>query len=109
MRKKLDENALVLKWPAPFRDGIKFTNHDLGTLDVIIGCETEITAKDLEEMKKYGYIFDRMAFYISVDESLKGKINVQDDLLAFLEIAIRFRRYQALPLENGGKSDRQVL
>jgi len=54
MRKKLDENDLVLKWPPPFRDGIKFTNHDLGRLDVLIQGDTEISAKDFEEMKKFG-------------------------------------------------------
>jgi hypothetical protein len=60
MRKKLDENDLVLRWPSPFREGIKFTDHDLGILDVIIQGDTEITAKDLEEMKKLGYIYQEM-------------------------------------------------
>ena len=94
MRKKLDENDLVQKWPSPFREGLKFTDHDLGLLDVLIQGQTEITAKKFEEMKKFGYIFDG----ICVDD--------QDGVLLTL---IAFRRYQAPPLENGGKSDRQVL
>ena len=58
IRKKLDENDLVQKWPTRFRDGIKMTYHDIGVLDVIIHGETDISPKDLEEMKKFGYIFD---------------------------------------------------
>ena len=92
MRKKLDENDLVLKWPSPFREGLKFTDYEI--LDVLIQGNTELTAKDFEEMKKFGYIFDG----ICVDD--------QDGVLLTL---IAFRRYQAPPLENGGKSDRQVL
>jgi hypothetical protein len=112
MRKKLDENDLVLKWPSPFREGVKITNHDLGMLDVMIHGETEITAKDLEEMKeKFGYIFDGICVSTYVNKSLKGNVNIQDedDVSSFLLTLVAFRRYEAPPLENGGKSDRQVL
>jgi hypothetical protein len=111
MRKKLDENDLVLKWPAPFREGVKITAHDLRTLDVMIHGETEITAKGLEEMKKFGYIFDGIRVSTYVDKSLKGNLNIQDedDFSPFLLTLVAFRRYQAPPLENGGKSDKKVL
>jgi hypothetical protein len=80
MRKKLDENEIVLrKWPPIFREGLRFTDHDLGIMDVMIQGEAEITAKDLKKMKKFGYIFDGMCIYTHVDKSLKGKINIQDE------------------------------
>jgi hypothetical protein len=97
MRKKLDENGLVLKWPAPFRNGLKFTYHDLGILDVIIEGNTEITAKDFKQMKKFGYIFDGIC------------LQDKDDVLPFSLTVVAFRRYKAPPLENGGKSDKKVL
>jgi hypothetical protein len=84
----------------------------LGILDVMILGTTEITAKDLEEMKeKFGYIFDGIRISTHVDKSLKGNVNIQDedDVSHFLLTLISFRRYQAPPLENGGKSDRQIL
>jgi hypothetical protein len=110
MRKKLDENDLVLKWPSPIR-GVKITDHDLGILDVIIHGETEITIKELEEMKKYGYIFDGICVSTYVDKPLKGNVNIQneDDVSPFLTTLVAFRYYQAPPLENDGESDRQVL
>jgi hypothetical protein len=50
MRKKLDENETVLrKWPPIFRDGLRFTDHDLGIMDVMIQGEAEITTKDLKK------------------------------------------------------------
>lgn len=71
MRKKLDENEIVLrKWPPIFREGLRFTDHDLGIMDVMIQGEAEITAKDLKKMKKFGYIFDGMCIYTRVDKSL---------------------------------------
>jgi hypothetical protein len=112
MRKKLDENEIVLrKWPPIFREGLRFTDHDLGIMDVMIQGETEITAKDLEKMKKFGYVFDGIYVSTHVDKSLKGKINIQDedDVSPFLMTLVAFRYYQAPPLENNGKSDRQVL
>lgn len=111
MRKKLDENDLVLKWPPPFRDGLKFTDHDLGILDIIIYGQTEIAAKKFKEMKKFGYIFDGICVSTFIDKSLKGRVDIQneDDVSAFLMTIISFRDYQAPPLENGGKSDKQVL
>lgn len=96
MRKEPDYNDLVLKWPAPFRDGLKFTNHDLAILDIIIYGPTDIAAKDFEEMKKFGYVFD-------------GFCTVQDEDDGYLMTLVAFREYQAPPLEYDGESDRQVL
>ena len=112
MRKKLDENDLILKWPPIFRDGIKITDHDLGILEVSTHGETEITAKDLDQMKeKFGYMHVRTNVYPCIPKSLKGHVNIQDEenVLDFLVTSVTFRRYQAPPLENGGKSERQVL
>jgi hypothetical protein len=77
----------------------------------MIQGKTEITAKKLEEMKKFGYIFDGICVFTYIDKSLKGNVNIQDedDLSPFLLTLISFRRYQAPPLENDGKSDKQVL
>jgi hypothetical protein len=111
MRKKLDENEIVLRqWPPIFR-GLRFTYHDLGIMDVIIQGETEITAKDLEKMKKLGYVFDGIYVSTHVDKSMKGNVNIQneEDVSPFLMTLVAFRYYQAPPLENNGKSDRQVL
>ena len=112
MRKKLDENEIVLqKWPPIFREGLRFTDHDLGIMDVVMFGETEITAKDLEQMKKFGYIFDGIYVSTYVDKSLKGNVNIQDedDVSPFLVTYVAFTEYQAPTLENDGESDRQVL
>jgi hypothetical protein len=112
MRKKLDENEIVLqKYPPIFRDGLRFTDHDLGIMDVMIQGEAEITTKDLKKMRKFGYIFEGIYVSAYVDKSLKGDVNIQDedDVSPFLMTMVAFRRYDAPPLENGGKSDRQVL
>ena len=47
-------------------------------------------------MKKFGYVFD-------------GFCTVQDEDDGYLMTLVAFRDYQAPPLENDGKSDRQVL
>jgi hypothetical protein len=64
----------------------------------LIEKNTEITPKDFKQMKKFGYIFDGICF---------SRLRDKDDVSPFSLVA--FRRYQAAPLENGGKSDRQVL
>ena len=69
-----------------------------GILDVMIQGNTDVTTKDLEQMKKFGYIFD--GFSTPQDE---------DDVSPFSFTLVAFRRYQAPPLENGGRSDRHVL
>jgi hypothetical protein len=111
MRKKLDENDRILRWPPAFREGIKITHDDLGILEVSIHGETEITAKDLEQMKKFGYIHYRTYVYPFIPKFLKGHIDINDenDLSDFLVTSVTFRSYQPPPLENGSKSDRQVL
>ena len=112
MRKKLDENEIVLrKWPSIFREGLRFTDHDLRIMDVMIFGEAEITAKDLKQMEKYGYVFDGIYVSTHVDKSMKGNVNIQneDDVSPFLMTLVAFRYYQAPPLENDGESDRQVL
>jgi hypothetical protein len=58
--KKLDENDLVRKWRLPFREGVKITYNDLGILDVIIHGETEITAKDFEQMKMVAKVIKKV-------------------------------------------------
>ena len=111
MRKKLDENDLVLKWPDPFREGVKITDHDLGILEVSIHGETEVTAKDYEQMKKFGYIHVKTNVYPLIPPDLEGYINIQDenDVSVFIVTSVTFRRYQASQLENGGKMDKKVL
>ena len=112
MRKKLDENEKVLqKWPPIFRDGLRFTDHDLGIMDVMIQGKAEITPKDLKKMRKFGYIFEGICVFGHVDKSLKGNVNIQneDDVSPFLMTLVAFRDYQAPPLENDGKSDEKVL
>jgi hypothetical protein len=112
MSKKLDENEIVLqKYPPIFRDGLRFTDHDLGIMDVMIQGEAEITTKDLKKMRKFGYIFEGIYVSAYVDKSLKGNVNIQDedDVSPFLMTMVAFRRYEAPPLENDGESDRQVL
>ena len=44
MRKKLDENDLMQKWPPVFREAIRITDHDLGILEVSRHGESDITA-----------------------------------------------------------------
>ena len=112
MRKKLDENEIILqKWPPIFRDGLRFTDHDLGIMDVMIQGEAEITPKDLKKMRKFGYIFDGIYVSAYIDKSLKGNVNIQDedDVSPFLMTMVALRRYQAPPLESGGKSDIEAL
>jgi hypothetical protein len=111
MRKKLDENDRILKWPPVFREGIKITDHNLGILEVSRHGETEITAEDYEQMEKFGYIHVRTNFYKIIPKHLKGHIKIQDeeDFSDFLVTSVTFRRYEAPPLENGGKSDRHIL
>jgi hypothetical protein len=96
-RGELSVNSVtrILKWLPPFRDGLKFTYFDLGILDILIPGKTEITAKMLEKMKKFGCIYQEM-----------GHVDFPDDP-GFTVVS--FRRYHAPPLENGGKSDKKVL
>jgi hypothetical protein len=111
MRKKLDENDLARKWPLIFRDGIKIVDDDLGILEISIHGEREITAKDLEQMKKFGYIYHRTNVYPYIPNFLKGQVDILDEdyISDFLVTSITFRRYHTPPLENDGESDRQVL
>jgi hypothetical protein len=105
MRKKLDENEIVLrKWPPIFRERLRFTDHDLGIMDVMIFGEAEITAKHLKQMKKFGYVFDGIYISAHVDKSMKGNVNIQneDDVSPFLMTLVAFREYEAPPLENDG-------
>jgi hypothetical protein len=110
-KKKLDENELALKWPSIFRDGIKITDHDIGILEVSMHGETEITAKDLKEMKKFGYIHERTNVYACVPKFLEGHIDILDEdyISGFLVTSVTFTRIKHLRWKNGSKSDRQVL
>jgi hypothetical protein len=108
MRSKLDENDLVLKWPLPIREGIKISSDALGILEVTIEGETEITSQMLEQMRNDGYIFHKINTYTLSPKPLND-IQNEDDVSSLLLTSVTFRRYQAPPLENGGKSDRQVL
>jgi hypothetical protein len=108
MRNKLDENDLVLKWPLPIREGIKISSETLGIVEVTIEGETEITSQMLEQMRKNGYIFHKINTYTLRPEPLND-IQNEDDVSSLLMTSITFRKYQAPPLENGGKSDRQVM
>jgi hypothetical protein len=86
----------------------KFDEKDLG---VSIHGETEMTAKDLEQMRKLGYIHNRTNFYPCIPKFLEVHIDIQDenDLSDFLVASVIFKRYKAPSLENGGKSDKKVL
>ena len=62
-KQKLNYNDLVLKWPLPFRNTIKIDNGALGVQEFTIEGKTKITAKDLENMKNDGYIFQKIDVY----------------------------------------------
>jgi hypothetical protein len=111
MSKTLDENDLARKWPPIFRDGIKIVDGDLGILEVSMHGETEITAKDLEQMKKFGYIHERTNVYPYVPKFLEGHMDILDEeyVSDFLVTSVRFMSIKHLCWKNGGKSDRQVL
>ena len=111
MRKEPDYNDIVLReLPPVFRDGIKIVDHDLGILEISIHGEVEIAAKDLKQMKKLGYVYDRTNVYPCIPKFLKGHIDIKDegDLSEFLVTSVTFREYQAPPLENDCRSDRYV-
>jgi hypothetical protein len=93
-KQKPNYNDHVLKWPLPFRNAIKIDNDALGVDEFTIEGKTRITAKDLEQMKNDGYIFQRIDVY-----------KIDSDLLT----SVTFRQYQAPSLENGGRSDKKVL
>jgi hypothetical protein len=110
MSKKLDENDLAQKWPPIFKDGIKIVDDDLGILEVSMHGETEITAEDLEQMEKFGYIHQRTNVYPCFPKFLEGHMDIIDEdyISDFLVTSVTFREYQTPPLENDGKSDRYV-
>jgi len=110
MRKKLDENDRMLKWPPVFLEGIKITDHDLGILEVSRHGETEITAKDLDQMKKFGYIHQRTNVYPCFPKYLEGHMDIIDEdyISDFLVTSVTFMSVKDFRWKNGGKSDRQV-
>jgi hypothetical protein len=103
MRKKPNYNDLARKWPLPFRNGIKFYSASLGLLIITIEGGSERTSEMLKQMEKCGLLFNSVSSSIDVD------IQGEDALSSFAMTTITFREYQAPPLENGGKSDRQIL
>jgi hypothetical protein len=112
MTKKPDYNDIVRrKWPPVFLEGIKIYDDALGVLEVTIEGETEITAEDLEQMKKLGYMHQRTNVYPCIPKFLEGHINIrnEDDVSALFVTSITFREYQAPSLENGGKRHKKVL
>jgi hypothetical protein len=104
VRKKLDYNDIVRrKWPAPFRNGIRFYSLSLGLYIITIEGQVEITSKMLEQMKECGLLFNSVSS--SIDYDSQGV----DALSAIAMTTITFREYQSPSLENNGKRDRQIL
>ncbi len=102
---------VLRKWPSVFREGIKITNDYLGILEISMHGKVEITSKDLEKMKKFGFIHDRTNVYPLIPKDLDESLHFQneDDLSDFIVTSVTFREHQAPQLENDGESDRQVI
>ena len=110
MRKKLDENDLARKWPPIFKDGIKIVDDYLGILEVSMHGETEITAEDLEQMEKFGYIHQRTNVYPCFPKFLEGHMDIIDEdyISDFLVTSVTFMSIKDFRWKNGGKSDRRA-